>query len=88
MWGFAFGAWLIVAATWMGRNAPERMEAGGGLLVAGFQLAITLGAGLGGLLVDGGGIQLALTIAVGASLVGGLLFGLVKGRTDSPPASA
>ncbi|MDJ0362521.1 MFS transporter [Rhodococcus sp. H29-C3] len=83
VWGFAFGAWLIVAATWMGHNAPEQMEAGGGLLVAGFQLAITLGAGLGGLLVDGGGIQLALTIAAGTSLVGGLLFGLVEGRTDS-----
>ncbi|MDJ0396038.1 MFS transporter [Rhodococcus sp. G-MC3] len=84
IWGFAFGAWLIVAATWMGRNAPDQMEAGGGLLVAGFQLAITLGAGLGGLLVDSGGIELALIFAAISSLVGGLMFGLVRGRADSP----
>ncbi|WP_125775744.1 MFS transporter [Antribacter gilvus] len=87
-WGFAFGAWLMVVTTWMGRLAPTRMEAGGGLLVAGFQLAITVGAGVGGLLVDSAGIQVALIAAAVSALVGGFLFGSAPEREEAPLDSA
>ncbi|MGO2111869.1 MAG: MFS transporter [Pseudoclavibacter sp.] len=74
-WGLGFGSWLLTVTTWIGRQAPDRLEAGGGLVVAGFQGAIALGAGVGGLLVDGIGIFPTLLVAVGALVVGGALFG-------------
>ncbi|RIJ71213.1 MFS transporter [Nakamurella silvestris] len=80
LWGFAFGSWLTVAATWIARAVPARMEVGGGLLVAGFQLAISVGAALGGLLVDGAGVGPALGVAAVCAVVGGLLFGTAKQR--------
>lgn len=43
--------------TWVARRFPDDAEAGGGLLVAVVQLAITLGAAGGGLLYDGGGYR-------------------------------
>lgn len=49
--------------TWLSRTLPEDAEAGGGLMVAVIQLAITLGAGLGGLLVDASGYAAAFTVA-------------------------
>jgi predicted MFS family arabinose efflux permease len=87
VWGFGFGAWLTVITTWLGRVVPDRMEAGGGLLVAGFQLAITLGAGLGGVLVDTIGVTWAFGVGAIAALVGGILFGSARTRTpDELPA--
>ncbi|MFZ4842990.1 MFS transporter [Mycetocola saprophilus] len=88
IWGLGFGSWLLVVSTWMGRLAPERMEAGGGLLVAGFQLAITIGAGIGGLIVDGAGITVTLAAAAASALIGGLIFGLVRQSAAVPEREA
>ncbi len=49
--------------TWLSKTLPEDAEAGGGLMVAVVQLAITLGAALGGLLVDGSGYSAAFGAA-------------------------
>src|SRR5690606_17885825 len=57
--GFFFASWLIVVNTWVGHRTPDRLEAGGSLVVVGFQGAIMLAAGLGGLLVDGVGVEVA-----------------------------
>ncbi|MDQ1074840.1 MULTISPECIES: MFS transporter [Microbacterium] len=75
-WGFLFASWLIIVNTWVGHRMPDRLEAGGSLVVTGFQLAIVAAAGIGGLLVDGMGI--VVTDAVGAALlvVGAVLFGV------------
>jgi predicted MFS family arabinose efflux permease len=43
--------------TWLSKTLPNDAEAGGGLMVAVIQLAITLGAGGGGLLFDASGYQ-------------------------------
>lgn len=65
-WGTAalLTAWGLIATpapvawgTWLTRTLPEDAEAGGGLMVATIQLAITLGAALGGLLFDLSGYQ-------------------------------
>ncbi len=85
VWGLSFGAWLTVVTTWIARVAPTRMEAGGGLLVAGFQLAITIGAAAGGLLVDGLGVRATLAGAAVAAAVGGLTFGSAP---QDPPYGA
>jgi DHA1 family purine ribonucleoside efflux pump-like MFS transporter len=52
VWGFAFGAIPVGVQTWIVRSATDQPEAGNGLIVAAFQIAITSGAVLGGLLVD------------------------------------
>lgn len=62
--GLILGLWGLVATaapvawwTWLSRNLPRDAEAGGGLMVAVIQLAITLGATLGGVLFDLSGYQ-------------------------------
>jgi predicted MFS family arabinose efflux permease len=49
--------------TWLSRALPDEAEAGGGLMVAVVQLAITAGAASGGLLFDGGGYQPTFTFS-------------------------
>jgi predicted MFS family arabinose efflux permease len=78
VWGLVFGGWLVVVSAWVGRLVPSRMEAGGGLVVAGYQFAIALGAGIGGVFIDQAGISLTLVIAAGSALLGGVLFGFAR----------
>jgi predicted MFS family arabinose efflux permease len=75
VWGFFFSSWLIVANTWVGHRMPDRLEAGGSLVVVGFQGAITLAAGIGGLLVDTLNVELVYAIGAAALLAGAVLFG-------------
>jgi predicted MFS family arabinose efflux permease len=51
LWGFVSSA-AVAWWTWVTRAAPEDAEAGGGLMVAVIQLAITLGATIGGIVFD------------------------------------
>ncbi|KRE31548.1 hypothetical protein ASG80_02305 [Agromyces sp. Soil535] len=60
VWGLGFGAVPTMVQTWIARVAPDRLESAGGLVVAAFQIAITIGAAVGGLLVDTVGVQAAL----------------------------
>lgn len=80
LWGFLFSSWLLVVNTWVGKRLPDRLEAGGSLVVVGFQLAITLAAGFGGLLVDTVGIESVYGIAVAILIAGGILFALANRR--------
>ena len=52
LWGLAATAAPVGWWTWLARTLPRDAEAGGGLMVAVIQLAIMLGATLGGLLYD------------------------------------
>lgn len=51
LWGLVSSA-AVAWWTWVTRAAPDDAEAGGGLMVAVIQLAITLGATIGGVLFD------------------------------------
>jgi predicted MFS family arabinose efflux permease len=73
VWGFFFSSWLIVANTWVGHRMPDRLEAGGSLVVVGFQAAIMIAAGVGGLLVDTLSVELVYVIGA-ASLIAGAVF--------------
>lgn len=53
--------------TWIARSMPKDAEAGGGMMVAVIQVAITLGAAIGGVLYDGLGWW--STFALGAALL-------------------
>lgn len=80
VWGFFFASWLLIVNTWVGHRMPDRLEAGGGLVVVGFQAGIMIAAGLGGMLVDAVGIELAYTAGAAMLAVGAVLFGLSDRR--------
>jgi DHA1 family purine ribonucleoside efflux pump-like MFS transporter len=65
LWGMAFGAVPVAWSTWITRTVPDEAESGGGLFVAAVQLAITLGAAVGGAIFDSTGAKgVFLTSAV------------------------
>ncbi|MFL2001932.1 MFS transporter [Microbacterium sp. A1-JK] len=75
VWGMFFASWLIIVNAWVGHRMPDRLEAGGSLVVVGFQGAIVLAAGFGGLLVDSLGVEANYVIGIVLLLVGAALFG-------------
>lgn len=72
LWGFAFGMAPVVLPTNLSRAAPDALEAAGSLMVTSFQVAITIGAVVGGYIVDTYGATgpLTLTAILAASTVG------------------
>jgi len=80
VWGFFFASWLLIVNTWVGHRMPDRLEACGGLVVVGFQGAIMLAAGVGGMLVDAVGIELAYAAGATTLAAGAVLFGLSDRR--------
>jgi predicted MFS family arabinose efflux permease len=73
LWGLLATSAPVGWWTWLARTLPKDAEAGGGLMVAIVQLAITLGATLGGLLFDVAGHRatfgMSAVLLVLASLV-------------------
>jgi DHA1 family purine ribonucleoside efflux pump-like MFS transporter len=64
LWGLAFGMAPVVLPTNMSRAAPDALEAAGSLMVTSFQVAITIGAVVGGYVVDTYGATGPLTLTV------------------------
>lgn len=82
------GAWGLLGTSapvawwkWLSKTLPHDAEAGGGLMVAIIQLAITLGASLGGVLFDRNGYQSTFA-ASAAILVVAAIMSIVAWRTD------
>lgn len=80
----ALGIWGLIGTaapvgwwTWLARSLPQDAEAGGGLMVAVIQLAITLGAVVGGVFFDLSGHR--MTFAASAVLL--LIAALLAART-------
>jgi predicted MFS family arabinose efflux permease len=89
VWGLGFGAVPTMVLTWTARMAPDRLESASGLVVAAFQIAITAGAAIGGLLVDGVGVRGALIGAGVAAVLGGVVLataGRTRGSVPEPAA--
>jgi predicted MFS family arabinose efflux permease len=83
LWGLIGTAAPVGWWTWMSKVLPDDAEAGGGLMVAVIQLAITLGASAGGLLFDAAGYQ--ATFAASALLL--ILSALIALLASRQPAS-
>jgi predicted MFS family arabinose efflux permease len=84
------GAWGLIGTpapvawnTWLTRTLPNDAEAGGGLMVAAIQLAITLGATIGGFLFDMSGYQNTFAASAAMLVAAGLLAFVAK-RAGSP----
>lgn len=82
-WGLIGTAAPVAWWTWVSKVLPGEAEAGGGLMVAVIQLAITLGAALGGTLFDGWGYQ-ATFFASAALLVSSALIAALASRAPRP----
>ena len=67
-WGLIGTPAPVGWGTWLSRTLPDDAEAGGGLMVATIQLAITLGASAGGLLLDRSGY--GSTFGASAAMLG------------------
>ncbi|WP_416355855.1 MFS transporter [Aureimonas phyllosphaerae] len=80
LWGFLATAAPVGWWTWLARTLPDDAEAGGGLMVAVVQLAITLGATVGGMIFDGSGYQ-ATFIFAAAILVASAIASMAASRS-------
>ncbi|WP_245519340.1 MFS transporter [Neorhizobium sp. JUb45] len=78
-WGLFSTAAPVGWGTWLSRTMPDDTEAGGGLQVATIQLAITLGASIGGVLFDGSGWWTTFLFAA-VLLVGSFIFAIAAWR--------
>ena len=92
LWGMIGTAAPVAWWTWVSQTLPEEAEAGGGLMVAVIQFAITLGASLGGILFDGSGYQSTFlssaALLTGSALVALLAYHTATKRTTTAPLSA
>ncbi|WP_452004685.1 MFS transporter [Azospirillum largimobile] len=86
------GAWGLIGTpapvgwgTWLSRTLPADAEAGGGLMVATIQFAITLGATIGGTLFDLSGYQAAFGVSTVCLVMAALLaFGASRAARLQP----
>ncbi|MFN8682541.1 hypothetical protein ACDP63_15580 [Paracoccus sp. P2] len=85
LWGLLATSAPVGWWTWLSRTLPHDAEAGGGLMVAVVQLAITLGAVVGGLLFDASGYQSTFTASAVILLVAAVLAALTS-RKDRAAA--
>ena len=76
LWGLAFGAVPVAWSTWLARSIPDEAESGGGLMVAAIQLAIALGAALGGVVFDMSGPRGVFGAAGAILVLAALVIGL------------
>lgn len=68
LWGLAFGAFPVSVQSFIARNAPDEAESAGSLVVTTFQIAISSGAVLGGLLIETEGPIAVVMFLAAASL--------------------
>ena len=83
VWGVAYGAIPLALSTWMQLTSPQLPEASSAMLVTTFQIAIASGSLLGGMIVDGYGIEPTLffgAVLGGLGLVAMATFGLGHDR--------
>ncbi len=85
LWGLIGTAAPVAWWTWVSRVLPDEAEAGGGLMVAVIQLAITLGASFGGILFDGWGYQAAF-LASAALLISSAVIAVFASRKSNTAA--
>ncbi len=84
-WGLIGTAAPVAWWTWVSKVLPDEAEAGGGLMVAVIQLAITLGAALGGMLFDRWGYQATFFASAAMLISSALIATLASGKSRPVP---
>lgn len=87
LWGLLATSAPVAWWTWLSKTIPHEAEAGGGLMVAIIQLAIMLGAIVGGLLFDAWGYRGPFGFAA-AILVAAALMAIVTARVATATRAA
>jgi predicted MFS family arabinose efflux permease len=87
-WGLVGTAAPVGWWTWLSKVLPDDAEAGGGLMVAVVQMAIALGATVGGVMYDASGYRSTFTISAAALCGSALLAGLARRRGLPRPVRA
>lgn len=83
-WGLAFGALPVSIQSYVNRAAPDEAESAGALMITTFQVAISSGAMLGGILIQSLGPVSVITFLAIASLLGAsVMAGRREGRVLS-----
>ncbi|MCF5707363.1 MFS transporter [Pseudomonas syringae] len=80
VWGLVATPAPVAWGLWLSRTLPDDAEAGGGLMVATIQMAITVGAGVGGALLDHLGWWSPFAFG-GVALLGSAVFAWAAMRT-------
>ncbi|MCP2263216.1 MFS transporter [Promicromonospora thailandica] len=78
LWGVSLNAVPAATQLWVARAEPVRTESAISLQVTAFQVAITAGSALGGVLLDGYGVRPLLVIGAGAAVAAGLGWAFVR----------
>jgi predicted MFS family arabinose efflux permease len=81
-WGLIGTAAPVAWWTWLSRTLPNDAEAAGGLMVAAIQMAITIGAAVGGLLFDSSGYESTFGVSA-AMLAGSAVVAIAAARTSA-----
>lgn len=84
LWGMIATAAPVAWWTWLSRTMPDDAEAGGGLMVAVIQLAITLGAAGSGMLFDHLGYAASFAAAAALLLLSALVGAFSAPDTATP----
>jgi predicted MFS family arabinose efflux permease len=79
-WGLLGTPAPVGWGTWLTRVLPADAEAGGSLMVATIQFAITLGASVGGIVFDSHGYRATFGLSSGVLAIGALLAFLAGAR--------
>jgi predicted MFS family arabinose efflux permease len=77
-WGLIGTAAPVAWWTWLSRVLPDDAEAGGGLMVAVVQLAISLGATAGGVVYDASGYRSTFALSAAALALSALVAGAAR----------
>ncbi len=88
LWGLVATAAPVGWWTWLARTLPDDAEAGGGLMVAIVQLAIGLGATVGGLVFDLSGYRATFELSAALLLLAAVLACLAARATLRTPLMA
>ena len=86
-WGFAFGGLPVTVQSFVTRVASDEAESAGALLLTTFQIAISSGAVLGGLLIDLHGTTMVFVFVSVSTLLGASLMASRRGVVPQAEAS-
>jgi DHA1 family purine ribonucleoside efflux pump-like MFS transporter len=83
IWGFGFGGVPTTVLSWGARTQPERLEQIGGVIVTVCNIAIALGAIVGGVVVDGVAAGTPLLVGGVTAIAGALVLTTSRGSGRS-----